>query len=258
MMGVDEAGQQHMPPGLIHRARHAGRGTGGDQFGQPGFLDKVKSGRGMAAPAPDALPLAPAFEPALTALSWAEQFKAASPSDRNVRVEARVLARDGFTGVTIHCGAGDLDARKADLAKIAASIAFPAGRRHTDFKKGDLDSGFDLPGLITGARPTKAVAEAAGIDGPQGLAQTAQKQAPSWFPWIGAALIGLPLMLWVIYGRKSAQPELVEAVVVTPRAAAAAPAPAASPSGPTMTPSGEEVRGSRPPGADPNLMPPPG
>jgi uncharacterized membrane-anchored protein len=234
--------------------------TGGDQFAQPGFLDKVKTARGMAAPAPVSLPVQPAYEPVLTALTWAEQFNSASANDRNVRMEGRVLARDGFTGITIHCAPADVDARKADLAKIAAAIAFPAGRRHADFRKGDLDSGFDLPGLVTGSRPTKAVAETANVDGPQSIAQTAQRAVPSWFPWIGAALIGLPLILWLIYGRKPAEPDYVEAVVVTPRAASAAPMPppssAPGAAGPTMTPSGEEVRGPRPPGADPNLMPP--
>jgi hypothetical protein len=64
----------------------------------------------------------------------------------------------------------------------------------------------------------------------------------------------------LIYGRKPAEPDYVEAVVVTPRAASAAPMPppssAPGAAGPKMTPSGEEVRGPRPPGADPNLMPP--
>lgn len=234
-------------------------GAGADQFGQPTFLDSVKAGRGVAAPAPDSLPVPPAYDAKRAALNWAEQYTAAGPTDRNVRVEGRVLARDGFTGVTIHCRPADLDARKADLAKAIAAMALPAGRAHADYRPGDLDSGFDLPGLITGSRPTKAVAESASVEGP--APQAAAGDAPSWFPWIGAALIGVPLLLWLIYGRKPPEPPEAETLILTPRPVtptAAEPAPSSA--GPTVTPSVEEVKPAEPPktppGPDPNITPP--
>lgn len=233
-------------------------GSGADQFGQPTFLDSVKAGRGVAAPAPDSLPVPPAYDAKRAALTWAEQYKAVSPTDRNVRVEGRVLARDGFTGVTIHCRSADIDARKADLAKAIAAVAFPPGRAHADYRSGDLDSGFDVPGLITGSRPTKAVAEAASVDGPKPQA-AAGDAAPSWFPWIGAALIGVPLLLWLIYGRKPPEPPEADTLILTPRPVTPPPEP--PPTAASVEPSIEEVKPAEPPkpppsGPDPNITPP--
>jgi len=230
--------------------------SGADQFTQPTFLASVKAARGVAQPAPESLPISPTYAQSTATLAWAEQFAAASPTDRNVRLESRVLARDGFTGATIHCRISDLDARKPDLAKVAAAIAFPAGRRHADFRPGDLASGFDLPGLVTGTRPTQALVETASAEGPK--PQAAEDAAPSWFPWIGGALIGIPLVLWLIYGRRRAEPPEADTLILTPRPTPP-PTPKADPTPEPPTPPAGSGEPRRPPsGPDPNLTPPAG
>ena len=240
--------------------------TGGEQFTQPTFLDAVKAGRGVASPSPDSLTAVPTYAAEPAFLSWGESFKASGPTDRNVRLEGRALARDGFTGVTIHTNPADAATRQKDFAAFAAAISYPTGRKHADYRAGDLASGFDLPGLITGARPTKAVAEAAGEAGPKPQAAVGGG-APAWFPWIGAALIGIPLLLWLIYGRRPRDPPETETIIMAPRPMQTPPAPpppAAPPvadakpadPGPTIIAEPPPTEPPRPGGEDPNITPP--
>lgn len=201
-----------------------------DAVSRVGFLEQVKKGRG--AQAPDAFIAAPVWDAPGKTLAWAELYPTKGPQDRNIREEARILTRDGALGFTALVNPASYDAAKRDMRKFTAAITQPAGRRYVDSAIAtDRVAEYDVPGLITsikrsaggaiaalpGATTTPTTTPPANAGGtplsPVGpdVAAAAKPAdtgmvAPEWltkyFPWIAAGVVGVPLLLWLLFGRR--------------------------------------------------------
>ncbi len=207
-----------------------------DAVTRPGFLDTVKKGRG--AQSPDAFITAPAWDAPGKTLSWAELYPTKGPQDRNIREEARVLTRDGALGFTALVSPANFDTAKREMKKFASAVTMPTGRRYADGSAADRAADYDVPGLITsikrGQAPGGAIASLPGAAatptppsanpgtplsgggtplspvGPDASAAAKPADgglvAPEWltkyFPWIAAGVVGVPLLLWLLFGRR--------------------------------------------------------
>jgi uncharacterized membrane-anchored protein len=177
--------------------------TGIDQLAAANFLEQVKNGRGPLAASPEAFAAQPAYDAQRRALAWGERYAAASPRDPNVRHEGRLLGRRGVTGATGYADASRNTAVKGETASVLAALAYPAGEGYGDFAAGkDPEAEFDVAGLITSVKRPGAAppVSAASADAAPPAPAAPQNWLQRWFPWLAAALIGLPVLLWLIFG----------------------------------------------------------
>jgi uncharacterized membrane-anchored protein len=209
-----------------------------DAVSRPGFLEIVKKGR--TTQAPDAFITAPAWDAPGKTLTWAELYPTKGPQDRNIREEARILTRDGALGFTALVNPASFPDAKRDMRKFASAVTLPTGRRYADAAIAtDRVAEYDVPGLISslkrGQTPGGVIAAlpsgpttpgpttpSAGTGtplsggtplspvGPDAKAASTPAEggmvAPEWltkyFPWIAAGVVGVPLLLWLLFGRR--------------------------------------------------------
>jgi hypothetical protein len=188
---------------------------GAERISTPAFKEQVKQARSPTVL--EEMEVAPTFDAATNTLTWSEQYRPVGPLDRNVVHEQRILGREGVIGFTTYGEVTQLAEIKGRAKELAMMANFPAGRGYANIvQTSDKASPFDIPGLITGLRRTTSpvVAGAAGAGDvriPTPATAAAPEAAnvlgpvPSWFPWAAGAIVGVPLLLWLMFGRNGAR-----------------------------------------------------